>query len=140
MHPEGTAKDPSDPRVAAAVKIVLTCEALRLPQAMRAADFTKQDSKDPKKQMWIRRRVQQIESKQVTSSIDIASPGTTVSSITIPSSASSSDVSSTKRRPKRKQQRMSSSAKQQKLSDDKAERTSIIIMHIKKPQKCMQKS
>ena len=71
-----------------------------------------------------RRRIQKSKSTQIASSIDIGSPGTIVSSITTPSSASTSDGSSTiNQRPKRKQQRMSSTSKQQKRCDDKAERT-----------------
>ena len=140
MSPKGTAKDPNDPRVAAAVKISLKCEALKIPQAMRAAHFTTQDSNDPNKQKWIRRRIQKSKSTQIASSIDIGSPGTIVSSITTPSSAQHQMVHLLLINV----QNESNNVCHQQVSSRNVVMTRLsvpfIIMHINRQQKCMQKS
>ena len=51
------AKDWTDRRVARAVEIQLGAPWLKLPQCMRAANFTTKDSQNPNKQMWVRRRL-----------------------------------------------------------------------------------
>ena len=54
-----------DARVAKAVRYMNTFPGMTVPDAMKLADFLKEEQQDPAKQMWIRRRIK----KQTTTSI-----------------------------------------------------------------------
>ena len=91
------AQSPDDRRVARCVRLLMNPgvrESMRLHEVMRSQGFCKDDSVDPKKQMWIRRRVKKKleEAKSIPKSV-LTSPSTTDSSVTF-GSAVTSNVSS----------------------------------------------
>jgi hypothetical protein len=96
-----TIKDHSDRRVKATLRILQDNPKLKLPQAMRAAEFTLQESQSQKCQQWVRRRMRQQTPTQIAISKTASS---TVSTLSI--------TPSFKR--KVKQVRHTSSATQQK--------------------------
>ena len=57
MPRKGAAKDPSDPRVGMAVKLLMRTRGLMVPEAMQAIGFTDKDADDCKKRTWVHRRV-----------------------------------------------------------------------------------
>ena len=90
MSKNGPAEGPDDPRVAVAVTLSFQAPSFTLPQVMRAALFTDDDSKSAKCQMWVRRQIKRKKGKQedsiINTTVDTNSPGTTISSITTPAS------------------------------------------------------
>ena len=121
MSEKGPAKGPDDPRVAAAVKLRSQAPSFSIPQVMRAANFTDEDSNNPTCQMWVRRRIAKQKDKQkdsaIDTTIDINSPGTTISSITTPSSNTTNEPKHPP--PKAKQIRRNSTQVQQARADNK---------------------
>ena len=64
MSKNGPAEGPDDPRVAVAVTLSFQAPSFTLPQVMRAALFTDDDSKSAKCQMWVRRQIKKKKGKQ----------------------------------------------------------------------------
>jgi len=114
-----------------AAKLLYAAPILSVKEALLAAGVEENDADSRAVQMRVRRKLPSGNKKTLVAStitIDTNSPGSTVSSITTPSTSSSLSKKHAPP-PKKKQQRMSSKAKQQKLHDDKAARDYATTAH-----------
>ena len=110
MPRKGDAKDPSDPRVGMAVKLLMRTRGLMVPEAMRAVGFTDKDADDRKKRMWVHRRVKKEDDDNNEHNNE---PDDDMSTVTMSVGSSSATLSVKHCAPASVQVRMTVSGKQQ---------------------------